>query len=71
MKTKTMLLGLMLAAATSIVQAQQNDSTTVQRDSVAWDKELGEVTVVAQRQLIKQEIDRIGYDVQADKESKT
>jgi len=49
----------------------QNDSTTVSRDSVAWNKELGEVTVVAQRQLIKQEIDRIGYDVQADKESKT
>ncbi len=47
------------------------DSTTVQRDSITWDKELGEVTVVAQRQLIKQEIDRIGYDVQADKESKT
>ena len=47
------------------------DSTSVQRDSITWDKELGEVTVVAQRQLIKQEIDRIGYDVQADKESKT
>ena len=71
MKTKTILLGLLMAAATTTVQAQQNDSTTVQRDSVAWDKELGEVTVVAQRQLIKQEIDRIGYDVQADKESKT
>ena len=47
------------------------DSTSVQRDSITWDKELGEVTVVAQRQLIKQEIDRIGYDIQADKESKT
>ena len=47
------------------------DSTSVQRDSITWDKGLGEVTVVAQRQLIKQEIDRIGYDVQADKESKT
>ena len=35
------------------------DSTSVQRDSITWDKELGEVTVVAQRQLIKQEIDRI------------
>lgn len=32
---------------------------------------LGEVTVTAQRPLIKQEIDRLSYDVQADDESKT
>ena len=49
----------------------QSDSLTVPRDSVAWNKELGDVTVVAQRQLIKQKIDRIGYEVQADQESKT
>ena len=49
----------------------QSDSLTVPRDSVAWNKELGDVTVVAQRQLIKQKFDRIGYEVQADQESKT
>lgn len=32
---------------------------------------LGEVTVMAQRPLITKEIDRIGYDVQADADSKT
>ncbi len=32
---------------------------------------LGEVTVTASRPLITREIDRIGYDVQADEESKT
>ena len=71
-KTIMMLLalGCLEATAQENVKAQ-NDSTTAARDSVAWNKELGEVTVVAQRQLIKQEIDRIGYNVQADKESKT
>jgi hypothetical protein len=48
----------------------QSDSLTVLRDSVAWNKELGDVTVVAQRQLIKQKIDRIGYEVQADSPTK-
>ena len=47
------------------------DSVTVPRDSVAWSQELDGVVIKAQRQLIKQEIDRIGYDVQADDESKT
>lgn len=32
---------------------------------------LGEVTVMAQRPLITKDIDRIGYDVQADEDSKT
>ena len=49
----------------------QTDSTTVNNDSITWDQELEGVTVKAQRQLIKQDIDRIGYDVQADEESKT
>lgn len=34
-------------------------------------RELGEVTVTATRPLVTKEIDRIGYDVQADDESKT
>lgn len=33
--------------------------------------ELGEVTVTAQRPLVVKEIDRIGYDVQADEDSRT
>lgn len=49
----------------------QTDSTTVKNDSITWSQELEGVTVKAQRQLIKQEMDRIGYDVQADEESKT
>lgn len=49
----------------------QTDSTAVKNDSVTWSKTLEGVTVKAQRQLIKQEIDRVGYDVQADEDSKT
>ena len=49
----------------------QTDSTTVKNDSITWSQELEGVEIKAQRQLIKQEIDRIGYDVQADEESKT
>ena len=49
----------------------QTDSTMVNSDTVAWNKSLDGVTVTAQRQLVKQEIDRIGYDVQADEDSKT
>lgn len=49
----------------------QQDSTSVAADSVTWNKELDGVVVKAQRQLVKQDIDRIAYDVQADEESKT
>ncbi|MBO5594422.1 MAG: outer membrane beta-barrel protein, partial [Prevotella sp.] len=65
-------LSLLLAARAGETMAQtQKDSTTVSSDSVTWNKELEGVEIKAQRQLIKQEIDRIGYDVQADGESKT
>lgn len=33
--------------------------------------ELGEITVIAQRPLVVKEIDRLGYDVQADEDSRT
>ena len=78
-----MLLSLLLAARVGEAAAQtQADSTNVSRsaqgdacqsknDSITWNKELEGVEIKAQRQLIKQEIDRIGYDVQADEESKT
>ena len=60
-----------LAMLTSIGVMAQTDSTSVKNDSVTWNQSLDGVTVTAQRQLIKQEIDRIGYDVQADEDSKT
>ena len=66
------LLSLLLAAGVGETAAQtQADSTHVSTDSITWNKELEGVEIKAQRQLIKQEIDRIGYDVQADEESKT
>ena len=65
-----MLLSLLLAAGVGEAAAQtQADSTHVSTDSITWNKELEGVEIKAQRQLIKQEIDRIGYDVQADEEN--
>ena len=67
-----MLLSLLLAVGVGEAVAQtQADSTRVKNDSITWNRELEGVEIKAQRQLIKQEIDRIGYDVQADEESKT
>ena len=73
---KTLCLSLLLVVEGGTLAAQnqlqtQSDSSRVQRDSIAWSKELEGVEIKAQRQLIKQEVDRIGYDVQADEESKT
>ena len=66
------LLSLLLAARGGKVCAQtQADSTIVSNDSITWSKELEGVVIKAQKQLIKQEIDRIAYDVQSDEESKT
>jgi hypothetical protein len=70
--TKIVFLSLLLAARVGITTAQtQSDSTSVNNDSITWNKELDGVVIKAQKQLIKQEIDRIAYDVQADEESKT
>ena len=44
-----------------------NDSLLSVFDNI----QLGEVEVTAQRQLIKQEVDRIGYNIEADADSKT
>ena len=69
---KTLCLSLLLAAKAGLLMAQsQRDSVSVSRDSITWSKELEGIEIKAQRQLIKQEIDRVGYDVQADEESKT
>ena len=70
--TKIVFLSLLLVARVGETTAQtQTDSTSVKNDSITWNKELEGVVIKAQKQLIKQEIDRIGYDVQADEESKT
>ena len=69
---KIACLSLLMVVKAGGLQAQtQSDPTSVKNDSIAWNKELEGVEIKAQRQLIKQEIDRIGYDVQSDEESKT
>ena len=69
---KIACLSLLLIAKAGIATAQTKaDSASVSSDSITWSKELDGVVIKAQKQLIKQEIDRIGYDVQADEESKT
>ena len=68
---KLRLVSLLLAAIVLIEAEAQTDSTAVRKDSVTWNQSLDGVTVTAQRQLIKQDIDRIGYDVQADEDSRT
>ncbi len=65
------LLLLMTVGAGASTAQTKTDTTKVKSDSITWSKELDGVVVKAQKQLIKQEIDRIGYDVQADEESKT
>lgn len=62
---------VILATIVSMGANAQTDSVTVNNDSVTWSQELDGVTVKAQRQLIKQEIDRVGYDVQADEDART
>ena len=61
MKQLMMTIIFVMAATNGMAQT---DSTTVKNDSITWSQELEGVEIKAQRQLIKQEIDRIGYDVQ-------
>ena len=70
MKNVNLIITFLLFVCSNVTMAQQ-DSTSVASDSVTWNKELDGVVVKAQRQLVKQDIDRIAYDVQADEESKT
>ncbi|MBR1767497.1 MAG: TonB-dependent receptor, partial [Prevotella sp.] len=70
MKSVNVIFTFLLSVCPSVMTAQQ-DSTLVSNDSITWNKELESVVIKAQKQLIKQDIDRIGYDVQADEESKT
>ena len=57
--------------STTVARSAQGDACKSENDSIIWNKELEGVVVKAQRQLIKQDIDRIAYDVQHDEESKT
>ena len=52
-------------------QTPSDTTSTAPTDTTAWNNLLDGVTVTAQRQLIKQEVDRTTYDVQADNDSKT
>ena len=81
MKSVSVIFTFLLSVYPNVIMAQQ-DSTAVSRsaqgdacksknDSITWNKELEGIVIKAQKQLIKQDIDRIGYDVQADEESKT
>ena len=70
MKSVNAFFTFLLFVCPNVMMAQQ-DSTLVSNDSITWNKELESVVIKAQKQLIKQDIDRIGYDVQTDEESKT
>lgn len=62
---KTHILTVLLLGACATAGAQ-TDTTDVYKDM-----QLGELTVKAQRKLVKNEDDRISYDVTADPEAKT
>jgi len=69
MNKKTIITALLVLVGMTAMA--QTDSIAVNNDSVTWNQTLDEVTVKAQRPLIKQEIDRVGYDVEADENSRT
>ena len=63
-----------IAMLTACLTMMAQSSTTEQPDSIddiQLSVQLQDLEVVTQRQLIKTEIDRVSYDVQADAESKT
>ncbi len=55
------LLLLMTAGVGEATAQMKTDTTKVKSDSITWSKELNGVVIKAQKQLVKQEIDRIGY----------
>ncbi len=81
-KFRLSVAGMLLLTVVNGLAQEQKDSlqtagataqtkSQAQTDSLRWEQLLDGVTVKAQRQLVKTEIDRIGYDVQGDEESKT
>ncbi|MBR5436004.1 MAG: TonB-dependent receptor [Muribaculaceae bacterium] len=65
------IIGNVQAPAATKMTALPDSIASESPDSTAINYVLDNVTVTAQRPLIKQEIDRIDYDVQADEDSKT
>ena len=65
------IIGNVQAPAATKMRALPDSIASESPDSTAINCLLDNVTVTAQRPLIKQEIDRIDYDVQADDDSKT
>lgn len=65
------IIGNVQAPAATKMTALPDSIASESPDSTAINYLLDNVTVTAQRPLIKQEIDRIDYDVQADEDSKT
>ena len=60
---------ILIAIACCTTAAAQNDS--IPNDSVKWQKQLEEVTVVHQKKLVKMETDKMTYKVSQDEDSKT
>lgn len=71
MRNFTLLFALLATVFTGIAQELKDSLNTNQQDSIPLSISLDSVEVTAQRQLIKQSIDRVGYDVQADNDAKT
>ena len=65
MKTTGFLLTAMCAASSVFCNAQTKE------DSIRWEILLNQVSVTAQKPLVKQKNDRISYDVASDDDSKT
>lgn len=74
MKRIFVIYWLCLMAIVAVAQEteEKKDSALEARlDSIEMAAELKSVAITAQRQLIKQDIDRVGYDVEHDEESRT
>lgn len=69
------LLAILLLVAVLPMAAQRSDTTVTAAAADTslnhWDRLLDEVTVTAQRRLVKASVDRLSYDVQADAQSRT
>lgn len=67
--TRNILPLLLLLIATLPMAAQSADTTDTTLN--CWNHLLDEITVTAQRKLVKADVDRLSYDVQADAQSRT
>ena len=69
--TRLIIFSVAVMGLVCNAQTPADTATVEEADTTAWNITLDGVTVKAQQQLIKQDVDRIGYDVQADQDSKT